>query len=216
MARFFCSAFKAVVIKSWASRELKEAKSSQLATKKFLAEEEESLVVKMEFQASNAVAKVRKMETVITQTITISTIRPAFLPLSLPATYHPKKESKWHRPVSHRLKSHQPLILRSSFSLLFDSDLTFLVFADLNAPPCVALYASLFSFAIAIAIANAEVIAIVYAIAIVAFAFAFAAIPVAVAVAVTFSFYQIQFACVVYLVLLPPLDAKDHTQAHHL
>ena len=28
MARFFCSAFKAVVIKSWASRELKEAKSS--------------------------------------------------------------------------------------------------------------------------------------------------------------------------------------------
>ena len=212
MARFFCSAFKAVVIKSWASRELKEAKSSQSATKKSLAEEEESLVVKMEFQASNAVAKVRKMETVITQTITISTIRPAFLPLSLPATYHPKKESTWHRPVSHRLKSHQPLILRSSFSLLFDSDLTFLVFADLNAPPCVALYASLFSFAIA----NAEVIAIVYAIAIVAFAFAFAAIPVAVAVAVAFSFYQIQFACAVYLVLLPPLDAKDHTQAHHL
>ena len=94
----------------------------------------------------------------------------------------------------------------------FASDLTFLVFADLNALLCVALYASLFPFAIAIA--NAEVIAIVSAFAIVAFAFAFAAIPVAVAVA--FSFYQIQFACAVYLVLLPPLDAKDHTQAHHL
>ena len=207
MARLFWSASMAEVIESWAFKESKKAKKSKLETKKSLAEVEESLVVTMEFQASNAVARVRKMETVITQTITVITIRPAFLPLSLPATYHPKKGSKWHRPVFHRLKFHQPLILRSSFSVKFASYLTFLVFADLNAPPCVVLYASLFSFAIT----NAEVIVIVSAFAIVAFAFTFAAVLVAVA----FSFYQTQFACAIYPVLLPPLDAKDHTQAHH-
>ena len=131
------------------------------------------------------------------QTIAVSFIVSFSPPLSSHVADRLQRESKQHRQEFHHLKSRQLLILRPSFQEQFVFIPAFLVFSDPIDHLCPDLYSNLFSYAITMP----DVVAIL----IISFAIITAA-----------SFYQTQFACVVCLVSLSPLVAKDHTQAHHL
>ena len=131
------------------------------------------------------------------QTIAVSLIVSFSPPLSSHVANRLQRESKQHRQEFHRLKSRQLLILEPFFQEQFVFILAFRVFSDPIVHLCADLYVNLFSYAMSMP----DVVAILI--------ISFAVITAA-------SFYQTQFSCVVCLVSLSPLVAKDHTQAHHL